>query len=59
VHFLTAIARTKVFDIPGSKRNSIDCVRMARAFDVFIFTSEEKDFNESLNADMEAKYKNK
>lgn len=46
-----------MFDIPGSRMNSVEAVRKAKAWDVLLFTSEEKDFNESLNADMEAKNK--
>jgi hypothetical protein len=37
--------------------NSIDAVRHSKAFDVLLFASEEKDFNESMNADMEAQTK--
>lgn len=55
VSFLKEIAKTKVFDIPGSGMNSIDCTKASKAFDVLIFASEEKQFNEAQNLDFEAK----
>jgi len=53
VNFLKTIAATKVFDIPGSGLNSIDCARKARAFDVLIYASEEKSLGEAQSLDFE------
>jgi hypothetical protein len=53
VNFLKTIASTKVFDIPSSGMNSIECVKQARAFDVLIFASEDKAFNEAEALDFE------
>lgn len=57
VNFLKSIAKTKVFDIPNSGMNSIDCARKAKCYEVLIFASEEKDYNVAINRDMEALYK--
>lgn len=54
VSFLKEIAKTKVFDIPGSGMNSIDCAKASKAYDVLIFASEEKAFSEAQNLDFEA-----
>jgi hypothetical protein len=54
VNFMKEIAKTKVFDIPGSGKNSIECAKDSKAFDVLIFASEEKQFNEAQNLDFEA-----
>jgi hypothetical protein len=54
VNFLKEIAKTKVFDLPGSGMNSIDCAKYSKAYDVLIFASEEKSFNEAQNLDYEA-----
>lgn len=53
MNFLKAIAKTKVFDIPGSGSNSIECARRAKAFDVLVFASEEKELNEAQFLDYE------
>lgn len=37
----------------GSGKNSIDCAREAKLFDVLIYASEEKSLNESLALDHE------
>jgi hypothetical protein len=47
------VASTKVFDIPGSGKNSIDCARETSLFDVLVYTSEDKSFNESQWLDHE------
>lgn len=54
VNFLKEIAKTKVFDLPGTGMNSIDCAKASKAYDVLIFASEEKSFNEAQNLDYEA-----
>lgn len=54
VSFLKEIAKTKVFDIPGSGKNSIECAKDTKAYDVLIFASEEKQLNEAQNMDYEA-----
>ena len=53
INFLKSIAATKVFDIPGSGKNSIQCAREAKCFDVLIWASEEKSFNEAQALDHE------
>lgn len=58
VNFLKSIAATKVFDIANSGMNSIDCVRRAKAYEVLVLASEEKQYNEAYSLDMEAAYKN-
>jgi len=57
VNFLKAVAKEKVFDIPGSNMNSIQCTRAALAFDVLVYSSEEKEYLEAQNMDMEILYK--
>jgi len=54
VNFLKSIAKTKVFDIPGSGLNSIDCARISKAYDVLLYASEEKGYSEALSADLES-----
>lgn len=51
LNLLKEVAKTKVFDMAGM--NSIDAAREAKAFDVLIFASEEKMFNEAQNLEME------
>lgn len=53
INFLKNIASTKVFDLPGSGMNSIDCARKASAFDVLIYASEDKSFNEAESLDFD------
>jgi hypothetical protein len=53
-NFLKEISKTKVFDMPGTGMNSIECAKASKAFDVLIFASEEKQFNEAQNLDYEA-----
>lgn len=53
VNFLKSIAKTKVFDIAGSGKNSIDCVRLSPLDDVLVWASEEKDYNIASMRDME------
>lgn len=53
VNLLKTIATTKVFDIPGKKLNSIECVRISPAFDVLLYISEDKMFKESEILDFE------
>jgi hypothetical protein len=53
VNFLKSIAATKVFDMPGSHMNSIDCARKAKAFDVLVYASEDKTYNEAQALDFE------
>lgn len=53
INFLKVIAQTKVFDIPGSGKNSIECARDAKCFDVLIWASEDKSLNEAQALDYE------
>lgn len=55
INFLMSIAKTKVFDIPNAGLNSIECARKASCYDVLVFASEEKSYNEALMADMDTK----
>lgn len=52
VNMLISIAKTKMFDIASSGLNSIECARQASAYDVLVFASESKDYNEAMYADM-------
>lgn len=52
VNFLKREAERKIYDIPNSGLNSIECARMASAYDVLVFASEEKSYNEAYVADM-------
>lgn len=45
VNFLSSVAETKVFDIPNSRLNSIQCAKLAKAYDVLVFSSEKKDYS--------------
>jgi len=54
INFLKSIAKTKVFDLPLSQKNSIECTRQASLFDVLMYASEEKDYNEAQWLDHEA-----
>lgn len=53
VNFLKSVAKSKVFDIPGGGLNSMQCVRAAKAFDVMVWASEEKEYGEAQHAEME------
>lgn len=55
INFLKSIAKTKVYDIPGSGLNSIDCARAAKMEDVLVWASEEKEYNVAMSLDMESK----
>lgn len=57
INFLKGIAATKVFDISGQGKNSIECAREARLFDVLIYASEDKSFNEAQALDYETEAK--
>lgn len=54
VNFLKSISKTKEFDIQGSGLNSIQCARLAPLFDVLLYASESKEYNEASNADQAA-----
>jgi hypothetical protein len=45
VNFLSSIAETKIFDIPGSGLNSVQCAQKTKAFVVLTYASEKKDFD--------------
>lgn len=55
INFLSAMAETKVFDVPGSGLDSIECCKRAQAFKVLTYASEKKQFD----AAMAVSYKNK
>ena len=52
IHFLKEIAKTKVFDIPGGNKDSIECVRAKNLFDILVWASEEKEYNEAVYNDL-------
>jgi len=56
VNFLKSIAKTKIFDIPDSGMNSIDCARQTKLFEVLIYASEDKDYNVAYNRDMKESF---
>lgn len=53
MNFLKMIAKTKVFDIPGSGMNSIQCARESSCFDVLLYASEESSLSEAQYLDYE------
>lgn len=53
INFIISIAKTKVFDIPGGGKNSIECVRESSLDDILIWASQEKDYNIAVMRDME------
>ena len=48
--FLSELAKTKVFDIPGSGRDSIECVKQANAYKVLTWADNEREKNKALKA---------
>jgi hypothetical protein len=42
-----------VFDIPGCNRNSIECARESKLFDVLIYASEDKELGDAQYLDYE------
>jgi hypothetical protein len=42
-----------VFDIPGCNRNSIECARESKLFDVLIYASEDKELSDANYQDYE------
>jgi hypothetical protein len=57
VRFLKEIAKTKVFDLPGSGMNSVECAKRAKLDDVLVWASEDKDYSEAYASDMEDRIK--
>lgn len=55
INLLKTIAATKIFDLPG--RNSISSVRATSAFDVLLYASEDKEYNDSQALDLETNNK--
>jgi hypothetical protein len=39
------MSETKVFDVPGSGLDSIECTKNAKAFKVLTYASEKKDYS--------------
>lgn len=52
INFLSSIAETKIFDIPGSGMDSIDCAKRANLYKVLIYASEKRDYNVAVTASM-------
>ena len=51
-NFLSSIAETKVFDVPGSGKDSIECAKDANLFKVLMYASEKRDYNVAYAASM-------
>ena len=46
--FLVEMAKTKVFDVPGGNKDSIECVKSAQAFKVFTYADNESEKNRAM-----------
>lgn len=44
-NFLAAIAETKIFDLPGSGFDSVECAKIARAYKVLSYASQKKEYS--------------
>jgi hypothetical protein len=42
---LDVVAKSGVFTIQGSMKTAIDCAKIAKAYDVLLWASKERDFN--------------
>lgn len=42
-NFLASVAETKIFDIPGSGMDSIECAKVAKAYKVLSYSSQKKE----------------
>ncbi|NCX93171.1 MAG: hypothetical protein EBX40_00630 [Gammaproteobacteria bacterium] len=56
LRFQNSIAESKLFDIPGSKMNSIACCRAAKLVDVLSYADEKQGYNLSQNEDLKLTY---
>lgn len=54
INFLKSLAKTKAFDISGSGKNSIDCVRQTKCATILSWASEEKEYNFALGEDFKS-----
>jgi hypothetical protein len=52
INFLSSVAETKIFDIPGGGKDSIECAKDADLFKVLMYSSEKRDYNVALAASM-------
>lgn len=55
INFLASIAETKIFDIPGSGLDSIECAKIAKAYKVLTFASQKKDYDDAVRIAYEVK----
>lgn len=55
IDFLIEVSRTKMFDIPASNLNSIECAKITGAYDVLIYASSERDKGIAFKAAYETK----
>jgi hypothetical protein len=46
---LDVVAKSGVFTIQGSMKTAIDCAKIAKAYDVLLWASKERDFNHAWN----------
>jgi hypothetical protein len=54
-NYLSSIAETKIFDIPGAGIDSIECAKQANLFKVLMYSSEKRDYNVALQNSMNSK----
>lgn len=45
VNFLSSIAEAKIFDVPGSGLDSIECAKRANLYKVLMYSSEKRDYS--------------
>jgi len=50
IDFLSEMAKTKMFDTPNSRLDSIECTKKALAFKVLTYASSENEKNKALKA---------
>lgn len=55
IAFLSSIAETKIFDIPGSGLDSIECAKNARLYKVLVYASEKRDHGVAYAASLKMK----
>jgi hypothetical protein len=55
VSFLSSIAEAKIFDVPGSGKNSIQCAKEANLYEVLMYSSEKRDHAVAYNNSMSKK----
>jgi hypothetical protein len=54
-NFLGSIAESKVFDIPGSGLDSIECAKRTNLYKVLMYSSEKRDYSVAYNNSLKNK----